>query len=144
MVRLPISNPWPSFRYDNGKLTLRPCKRVVWVDYPTRPPKCTPHPHFLLTSNPPIPSSSIQHQHTLPSPARNRANLNRSTPRTGKFTPPLFHPNVYPSGTICLSILDEEKAWKPAITIKQVRARRPRYFWARGDGRRTQSWSGRG
>ena len=39
---------------------------------------------------------------------------------TGKFTPPLFHPNVYPSGTVCLSILDEEKGWKPAITIKQV------------------------
>ncbi|GAB1517903.1 ubiquitin-conjugating enzyme [Rhizoctonia solani] len=36
-----------------------------------------------------------------------------------KFTPPLFHPNVYPSGTVCLSILDEEKSWKPAITIKQ-------------------------
>jgi hypothetical protein len=42
--------------------------------------------------------------------------------RTGKFDPPLFHPNVYPSGTICLSILDEEKGWKPSITIKQVRA----------------------
>ena len=41
--------------------------------------------------------------------------------RVGKFTPPLFHPNVYPSGTVCLSILDEEKSWKPAITIKQVR-----------------------
>jgi hypothetical protein len=41
---------------------------------------------------------------------------------TGKFTPPLFHPNVYPSGTVCLSILDEEKSWKPAITIKQVRS----------------------
>lgn len=40
---------------------------------------------------------------------------------TGKFSPPLFHPNVYPSGTVCLSILDEEKSWKPAITIKQVR-----------------------
>ncbi|KAF5386883.1 hypothetical protein D9615_001599 [Tricholomella constricta] len=38
----------------------------------------------------------------------------------GKFTPPLFHPNVYPSGTVCLSILDEEKSWKPAITIKQI------------------------
>ena len=24
---------------------------------------------------------------------------------TGKFTPPLFHPNVFPSGTVCLSIL---------------------------------------
>ena len=39
----------------------------------------------------------------------------------GKFEPPLFHPNVYPSGTICLSILNEEKAWKPAISLKQVR-----------------------
>jgi ubiquitin-conjugating enzyme E2 I len=43
-----------------------------------------------------------------------------SKPPKCKFTPPLFHPNVYPSGTICLSILDEEKNWKPAITIKQV------------------------
>jgi ubiquitin-conjugating enzyme E2 I len=39
---------------------------------------------------------------------------------TGKFVPPLFHPNVYPSGTVCLSILNEEEAWKPAITIKQI------------------------
>ncbi|KAJ5176323.1 SUMO conjugating enzyme (UbcI) [Penicillium canariense] len=38
----------------------------------------------------------------------------------GKFTPPLFHPNVYPSGTVCLSILNEEEAWRPAITIKQL------------------------
>ncbi|KAK1922104.1 ubiquitin-conjugating enzyme/RWD-like protein [Papiliotrema laurentii] len=37
-----------------------------------------------------------------------------------KFDPPLFHPNVYPSGTICLSILDEEKQWKPSITIKSL------------------------
>lgn len=40
--------------------------------------------------------------------------------QTGKFVPPLFHPNVYPSGTICLSILNEDEAWKPAITIKQI------------------------
>lgn len=38
----------------------------------------------------------------------------------GKFTPPLFHPNVYPSGTVCLSILNEDEGWKPAITLKQV------------------------
>ncbi|EPY50814.1 SUMO conjugating enzyme Hus5 [Schizosaccharomyces cryophilus OY26] len=37
-----------------------------------------------------------------------------------RFTPPLFHPNVYPSGTVCLSILNEEEGWKPAITIKQI------------------------
>ena len=34
--------------------------------------------------------------------------------------PPLFHPNVYPSGTICLSILNEDEDWRPAITIKQM------------------------
>lgn len=38
----------------------------------------------------------------------------------GKFTPPLFHPNVYPSGTVCLSILNEDEGWKPAITVKQI------------------------
>lgn len=27
---------------------------------------------------------------------------------------------MYPSGTVCLSILNEEEAWKPAITIKQI------------------------
>lgn len=43
-----------------------------------------------------------------------------STPPKCKFEPPLFHPNVYPSGTVCLSLLDEEKDWRPAITIKQI------------------------
>jgi ubiquitin-conjugating enzyme E2 I len=43
-----------------------------------------------------------------------------STPPKVRFVPPLFHPNVYPSGTICLSLLDEEVDWRPAITIKQL------------------------
>jgi len=42
------------------------------------------------------------------------------TPPKCKFEPPLFHPNIYPSGTVCLSILDENKDWKPSITIKQI------------------------
>ncbi|PWN44837.1 putative ubiquitin--protein ligase hus5 [Ceraceosorus guamensis] len=37
-----------------------------------------------------------------------------------KFTPPLFHPNVFPSGTVCLSILDEEKGWKASLNLKQI------------------------
>ncbi|PWN97584.1 putative ubiquitin--protein ligase hus5 [Tilletiopsis washingtonensis] len=37
-----------------------------------------------------------------------------------KFTPPLFHPNVFPSGTVCLSILDEEKGWKPSLNLKTI------------------------
>jgi ubiquitin-conjugating enzyme E2 I len=43
-----------------------------------------------------------------------------SKPPKCKFVPPLYHPNVYPSGTICLSILNEEEGWRPAITIKQM------------------------
>ncbi|KAL6460759.1 hypothetical protein MHYP_G00307250 [Metynnis hypsauchen] len=43
-----------------------------------------------------------------------------SSPPKCKFEPPIFHPNVYPSGTVCLSILEEEKDWRPAITIKQI------------------------
>lgn len=43
-----------------------------------------------------------------------------SKPPKCKFTPPLFHPNVYPSGTICLSILNEEEGWRPAISVKQI------------------------
>ena len=31
---------------------------------------------------------------------------------------PLFHPNVYPSGKICLSLLNH--AWSPSITIKML------------------------
>ncbi|KAI9671838.1 MAG: E2 SUMO-conjugating protein ubc9 [Alyxoria varia] len=37
-----------------------------------------------------------------------------------KFVPPLFHPNVYPSGTVCLSILNEDEGWRPAISIKDL------------------------
>jgi len=33
---------------------------------------------------------------------------------------PLFHPNVFSSGKICLSLLDADKGWKPALTIKQL------------------------
>ena len=46
-------------------------------------------------------------------------NLSSQPPKC-KFVPPLYHPNVYPSGTICLSILDEDDGWRPAITIKQL------------------------
>ena len=27
---------------------------------------------------------------------------------------------VFPSGTVCLSILNEDEGWRPAITIKQM------------------------
>lgn len=37
-----------------------------------------------------------------------------------RFEKDFFHPNIFPSGKVCLSILNEEKDWKPSITIKQV------------------------
>uniref|UniRef100_A0A1I8BLG7 SUMO-conjugating enzyme UBC9 n=1 Tax=Meloidogyne hapla TaxID=6305 RepID=A0A1I8BLG7_MELHA len=51
-----------------------------------------------------------------------------STPPKCRFEPPLFHPNVYPSGTVCLSLLDENKDWsidscspvRPSISVKQL------------------------
>ena len=36
------------------------------------------------------------------------------------FRPIMPHPNVYPSGTVCLSILNEEEDWKPGITVKMI------------------------
>jgi ubiquitin-conjugating enzyme E2 I len=36
------------------------------------------------------------------------------------FAPPIYHPNVFDDGEICLSIINEEKGWKPSITIKQI------------------------
>ena len=43
-----------------------------------------------------------------------------SKPPKCVFEPPLFHPNVFPSGTVCLSILNEDKDWSPGITIPQI------------------------
>jgi ubiquitin-conjugating enzyme E2 I len=43
-----------------------------------------------------------------------------SKPPKCKFNPVLPHPNIYPSGSVCLSILNEEKDWKASITIKQI------------------------
>ncbi|GFH08834.1 ubiquitin_conjugat_2 domain-containing protein, partial [Haematococcus lacustris] len=37
-----------------------------------------------------------------------------------KFDQGFFHPNIYPSGTVCLSILNEDEGWRPSITVKQI------------------------
>jgi hypothetical protein len=76
--------------------------------------------HFLTSTLPShlsvCPDFLVQLQHSYSS-AFNTRGLNTFA---GKFVPPLFHPNVYPSGTVCLSILNEEEGWKPAITIKEI------------------------
>ncbi|GHP03080.1 SUMO-conjugating enzyme sce1 [Pycnococcus provasolii] len=43
-----------------------------------------------------------------------------SKPPKAKFPKDFFHPNVYPSGTVCLSILNEDEDWRPSITVKQI------------------------
>eukprot|EP01138_Halocafeteria_seosinensis_P003002 gb/GECG01003066.1/.p1 GENE.gb/GECG01003066.1/~~gb/GECG01003066.1/.p1 ORF type:complete len:216 (+),score=31.00 gb/GECG01003066.1/:1-648(+) len=35
------------------------------------------------------------------------------------FKPVLFHPNVYPSGTVCLSILSEA-GWSPSLNVRAI------------------------
>ena len=37
-----------------------------------------------------------------------------------RFVPPLFHPNVYPCGKVCLSILNVEGGWKPGISVLTI------------------------
>lgn len=36
------------------------------------------------------------------------------------FDTGFFHPNIYPSGTVCLSILRADDGWKPSISIKMI------------------------
>eukprot|EP00657_Telonema_sp_P-1_P005271 TRINITY_DN22520_c0_g1_i1.p1 TRINITY_DN22520_c0_g1~~TRINITY_DN22520_c0_g1_i1.p1 ORF type:complete len:178 (+),score=35.95 TRINITY_DN22520_c0_g1_i1:148-681(+) len=45
-----------------------------------------------------------------------------SKPPKCKFPAGFFHPNIYPSGTVCLNILNDDKTggWRPAITIPQI------------------------
>ena len=31
-----------------------------------------------------------------------------------------YHPNIYPSGTVCLDIINEGEGWRPSITVKQI------------------------
>ena len=40
----------------------------------------------------------------------------------GQFNPPIFHPNVFPSGTVSLSLIenDTSNGWKPQTTLKEV------------------------
>ena len=38
-----------------------------------------------------------------------------SKPPKCKFPEKFFHPNIYPSGTVCLSILSEDDGWRPSI-----------------------------
>ncbi|KAI3784960.1 hypothetical protein L1987_44068 [Smallanthus sonchifolius] len=41
-------------------------------------------------------------------------------PPVCKFPQGFFHPNVYSSGMVCLSILNASSDWRLAITVKQI------------------------
>ena len=43
-----------------------------------------------------------------------------SSPPKARFIDKLFHPNIYPSGSVCLSILNDEEDWKPSLRISDV------------------------
>ena len=58
-------------------------------------------------------SVSCPSRHAFPVTAR------RPTLRC-RFDKDFFHPNIFPSGKVCLSILNEDKGWRPSITIKQL------------------------
>ena len=36
------------------------------------------------------------------------------------FTPTIFHPNIYPSGTVCSNLLNENEEWNKNISIKEI------------------------
>lgn len=42
------------------------------------------------------------------------------TPPRCKFDPPIFHVNIFSSGSVCLSLLDEKQHWRPTIGVKQI------------------------
>ncbi|KAH7687960.1 Ubiquitin-protein ligase protein [Dioscorea alata] len=37
-----------------------------------------------------------------------------------KFPKDFFHPNVFDSGMVCLSILSQDNGWHPSITVRQI------------------------
>uniref|UniRef100_A0A060T6R5 SUMO-conjugating enzyme UBC9 n=1 Tax=Blastobotrys adeninivorans TaxID=409370 RepID=A0A060T6R5_BLAAD len=43
-----------------------------------------------------------------------------SKPPKCRFPKGFYHPNIYPSGTVCLSILNEEEDWKPALSLRDI------------------------
>jgi len=81
------------------------------------PPLLHPHPHI------PPPTHTLQQTSWEGGTYRLMINFTDdypAKPPNCKFDPPLFHPNIFPSGKVCLSILDAEKDWVPTITLKDV------------------------
>ncbi|KAH7638588.1 SUMO-conjugating enzyme UBC9-B [Dermatophagoides farinae] len=41
-------------------------------------------------------------------------------PPVCQFDPPIFHPNIWLDGQVCLSILNPENGWRPSTTIREI------------------------
>eukprot|EP00834_Sanchytrium_tribonematis_P004327 NODE_206_length_12919_cov_0.381357.p10 type:complete len:156 gc:universal NODE_206_length_12919_cov_0.381357:1497-1964(+) len=41
-------------------------------------------------------------------------------PPTAKFSPPIYHVNVYDDGLVCLSLLDANQDWKSTVDVKTI------------------------
>ncbi|OTF83138.1 hypothetical protein BLA29_010993 [Euroglyphus maynei] len=41
-------------------------------------------------------------------------------PPVCQFTPPIFHPNIWTDGKVCLSILNPEKGWRSSTTVREI------------------------
>ncbi|XP_075797611.1 SUMO-conjugating enzyme UBC9 isoform X1 [Microtus pennsylvanicus] len=123
-VAVPTKNPDGTMNLMNWECAIPGKKGTPWEgglfklrmlfkdDYPSSPPKCK----FCRELAVPFPEPPFGSR--MLCPAGRCQCWDKSI--FGKFEPPLFHPNVYPSGTVCLSILEEDKDWRPAITIKQI------------------------
>ena len=38
----------------------------------------------------------------------------------GETSTTLYHPNIYPSGTVCLSLLNDRLGWVPTVSVKAI------------------------
>lgn len=83
-------------------------------DYPAKPPKVRRAALALPAAAPATRQRAAQE-----TTATRRCTPPPTAPQC-KLPERFFHPNIYPSGTVCLSILNEDEGWRPSITVKQI------------------------
>jgi hypothetical protein len=80
------------------------CCNIMHTRCRTQTRKLPPHytPSHLATS----------HRHTLPLPPPPHSSCSSCSG--------FFHPNIFPCGTVCLSILNDDSDWQPGISVQQI------------------------
>jgi ubiquitin-conjugating enzyme E2 I len=92
-------------------------------DYPAKPPKARSRLHAKDSIEPMLLPNSV-HQPDHVQVCGGAAAVNELVTQSCvsvqcKFDAGFFHPNVYPSGTVCLSILNEVRAHQQCYGCKQ-------------------------